>query len=180
MYWIWNYKSMILKFTNSNLSVCGGRLCSQSQKKAFKKRKQKGKKKVKTLRRKVVRFSLWADIRSLPSPCVNSESETCSAWLTSLSREAHLTLEIERLARGRILPIKATSPTTIRTKMRRIQTLPRVRWTVRSLRWVRHNETVLMQDKSLPTILFIQIQTFPNRINKGRESTLMGTFIHRK
>lgn len=98
-------------------------------------------------------------------------------------RETHLTLEIERLVRGRILLIKETSITTIRTKMKRIQkTLPQVCCTVSisSLERVRHNKTVLMQDKSLPTTLFIQIQTtFPILITGGG-STLMGTFVHRK
>lgn len=101
-----------------------------------------------------------------------SESETCSAWLASQIREKHSWhLRLEKLARSRILLIRETSITTIRSKMKRIQkTLPRVCCTVsiRSLERVRHNITVLMQDKSLPTILFIQIQTtYPILINRG-------------
>lgn len=78
-----------------------------------------------------------------------------------------MTLEIETLVRGRILLITETSETTIRTKIKRIQRPyhKSVAVSIRSLKRVRHNKTVLMQDKSLPTILFIQIQTtFPIRI----------------
>lgn len=66
-------------------------------------------------------MTLYVDIlRSLYSVYALFESETCSAWLASPNkRETHLTLE--KLVRGRILLIKETSITTIRSKMKRIQ-----------------------------------------------------------
>lgn len=106
----------------STLLVCGGRLCSQSLQ-TIKKEKENGLiKEVKTLRRKVVHFTLTFFL-ALHRTCAIYESDSCSAWLASPMREKHTWhFKLKDRGEGCMFLIKETLISTIRTKMRRILT----------------------------------------------------------